>query len=124
VIRNRLALVAGIAAVGLTLVGGSALAATGSHVVLPSKITVKAQEFLFTTSADTVKAGKVTFVVTNKGNTVHNFVFPTMGNKGSRFLQSGQTQTFSLVLKAGRYPYICSIPRHAEQGMQGVLVVK
>ena len=123
-IRNRLVRVLGIAVAGIALAGGSAVAATGKQAAAPAtKITVKMREFNFDTSSDIAKAGKITFVVKNAGNTVHNYFFPDI-NKGSKFIQPGQSQTFVLTLKPGTYRYICTIPRHAENGMAGALVVK
>ncbi len=104
-------------AASATLAGGAFAAAP------PSKDTFTMREFAFDTTSDIVKAGNVTITVKNTGNTVHNLVFTTIKLK-TPFIQPGKTFKLVAKLKPGSYPYVCTLPRHAENGMQGVLVVK
>jgi hypothetical protein len=61
-------------------------------------------------------------LLTNDGGIPHNLRIdgmqtPNVAPGGSAKL----TVTFT---KPGRYPYLCTLPGHAEAGMKGVLVVK
>jgi len=93
--------------------------------VTPVKITVVAREFSFTFSKSSVKVGStVVFNVVNKGQVEHNLVFTTLG-KSTKLLQPGQKTTLKVTFKKkGRFAYICSVPRHAQQGMGGSFLVK
>ena len=89
----------------------------------PAKVTFNMREFAFDTTTDIVKAGMVTITGKNKGNSVHNLVFKTVKGK-TAFIQPGKSFKLVVKLAPGSYAYVCTIPRHAENGMQGVLVVK
>jgi uncharacterized cupredoxin-like copper-binding protein len=78
-------------------------------------------EFKFTLSKKTVPAGKVTFVVTNKGALPHDF---KIGGKVTKLLQSGKSQKLVVTLKKGKSAYLCTVSGHAAAGMKGTLVVK
>jgi uncharacterized cupredoxin-like copper-binding protein len=86
---------------------------------------VVAREFSFTFSKSSVKVGStVVFNVVNKGQVEHNLVFTTLG-KSTKLLQPGQKTTLKVTFKKkGRFAYICSVPRHAQQGMGGSFLVK
>ena len=116
--RLRFALAAVLIVASYTVLAGGAFAAAP-----PSKDTFTMREFAFDTTSDIVKAGKVTITVKNTGNTVHNLVFTTIKLK-TPFIQPGKSFKLVATLKPGRYAYVCTLPRHAENGMQGVLVVK
>jgi len=78
-------------------------------------------ELRFTLSKRTVPRGTVAFKVTNKGSLPHDF---KIGGKKTRLLAPGKSQTLSVIFrKAGRYPYLCTVPGHATAGMKGTLVV-
>ena len=82
----------------------------------------KPTEFHFILSRSTVPVGSVTFKITNHGLLTHNF---TIDGKHSKNMTPGSSATLTVVFKkAGRYPYKCSVPGHADAGMKGVLVVK
>jgi uncharacterized cupredoxin-like copper-binding protein len=70
-----------------------------------------------------LKAGvKYTFDVVNRGKTVHNF--DIQGLKATPISPPGDRKMISVVFrKAGKYEYLCDVPRHAELGMVGTLVV-
>jgi uncharacterized cupredoxin-like copper-binding protein len=78
-------------------------------------------ELRFTLSKKTVPRGAVAFKVTNKGSLPHDF---EIGGKKTRLLAPGKSQTLKVIFaKAGRYPYLCTVPGHATAGMKGTLVV-
>ncbi|MET0552999.1 MAG: plastocyanin/azurin family copper-binding protein, partial [Vicinamibacteria bacterium] len=78
-------------------------------------------EFRFTLSARSVAKGIVTFRVTNKGKTPHDF---RIGGKKTALLAPGKAATLRVALKAGKAPYLCTLPGHAAAGMKGTLTVK
>src|SRR6266545_2888761 len=51
----------------------------------------------------------------------HNFV---IARRQTIVLKRGRRATLEVLLKAGRYKYICSVKGHAALGMRGVLVVR
>ena len=121
---GRLAALA-LLATGAVAVGSGPAAASHTATVAPVTINVKAGEFFFKLSKTGIaKPGTVKFVVTNVGETDHNFVFTTLG-KTTKMLHPKQKQTITVVFKKkGRFNYICSVPRHAQQGMSGAFVVR
>jgi uncharacterized cupredoxin-like copper-binding protein len=109
------ALVGAVSVVALT---GTA-AASKTAVPAPTKITVTATEFDFTFSKVSLKKpGKVIFTVINKGQIAHNLQFKTL-HKTTKMLQPGQKTTLTVTFKKGSFSYLCTVPRHAEQGMAG-----
>src|SRR6476661_1325923 len=110
-----LALVAACAPLLWTLPAG----AQGSSV-RATTVTVtagKPSEFHFTLSKKTFVHGTVTFKVTNSGALPHDFQIN--GHK-TKLLSPGQAQTLKVTfLKAGKYPYLCTVTGHAAAGMKG-----
>jgi len=104
------------------LVAASALAAPAlasrSHAA--AKVTVTATEFKFVLSPKTVAHGTVTFTIVNKGKLAHDF---KIAGKVTPQIQPGKTAKLTVTLKAGKYPYLCTVPGHAAAGMKGTLVV-
>ena len=101
--------------------------ATASTQVTPAKVvTVNMTDFHFKliTGGHPIKHGvPVTFKVVNKGAALHNFDIQKV--KASKLIGPGKTTLIKVTFKkAGRYPYLCDVPRHAELGMAGTLVVK
>ena len=58
----------------------------------------------------------VTFTVTNKGKITHDF---RIGGKKTALLTRRAKATLRVVLKAGKAPYLCTLPGHAAGGMRG-----
>jgi len=114
------ALVAGVAA-------GALMAATqgGKKQAAAVTITVKMSEYRFQiTPRPPLKTGVTyTFKTVNTGQAPHNFDIQRI--KASPIIGPKKTASFKVKFsKAGRYPYLCDVPRHAELGMRGLLVVK
>jgi uncharacterized cupredoxin-like copper-binding protein len=78
-------------------------------------------EFKFKLSKTSVPAGKVTFIVTNRGNLPHDF---KIGGKKTPLLQSGKSSKLVVTLKKGKAAYLCTVSGHAAAGMKGTLTVK
>ena len=112
------ALAIGGVAAGVFVSGGGA-----STSAVPVKINVTASEFKFVLSKKTVPAGTtVIFTVTNKGKIAHDF---KINGKQTLLIQPGKTAKLVVTFKnKGAYPYLCTVPGHAEAGMKGVFTVR
>lgn len=67
------------------------------------------------------KPGTVTFVFQNVGHVEHDF---SINGKQTPLIQPGQTAKLVVPFpKAGSYPYLCTVPGHAEAGMKGTFTV-
>jgi plastocyanin len=71
------------------------------------------------------KPGKVTIDFTNPSAIPHNVVIEKDGEELAGFepIAEGE-ESVSAELEAGTYTFICSVPGHAEAGMEGTLTVK
>jgi plastocyanin len=112
--------------IALALVAGGLFAAVGmasTHATTAKVVTVTMTDYHFKLSRGPYKHGvKITFKVINKGNAIHNF--DIQGKAHSKLITHGKTTTFTYTFKkAGKYTYLCDVPRHAELGMGGVLKV-
>jgi uncharacterized cupredoxin-like copper-binding protein len=115
-------------AVGLTLAilcAALALAAFAFARSQPATVAVtagKPAELRFTLAKRSVPRGAVTFTVTNRGKLAHDF---KIGGKKTPILAAGKRATVKVTFtKAGRFPYLCTVPGHAAGGMRGTLLVK
>jgi uncharacterized cupredoxin-like copper-binding protein len=109
---------AGVAAT--TCLAAPALAAR-SHAA-GGHVTVVATEFKFKLTPATVASpGSVTFTIANKGKLSHDF---KIAGKKTALIKPGKSGTLKVTLKAGKYPYLCTVPGHAAAGMKGTLTVK
>ena len=123
-------------AVAAVLVSGVGAAAT------PTKVTVKLKEFKIIPSVTTVKAGKVTFVVSNVGKINHEMVVvktivppgklkenaehevSEKGAVGEAVVDHGKTGRVTLTLKPGKYQLLCNLPSHYTAGQYIGFTVK
>ena len=99
--------------------GGASGAGSGSA---GGPVAVSLSEWKIESKPATVKAGKVTFAITNTGNLEHNFVITGAG-KSPNLLAKDATK-LELELKAGSYEVHCDLPGHKEAGMTGRLEVQ
>jgi len=77
--------------------------------------------FEFVLSKKRVRKGKVIFKLVNKGQIAHDFA---IHGKKSKMIEPGKSGVLTVAFrKAGRYPYKCTVPGHAEAGMKGSLKV-
>ena len=123
--KKQIGIVLAIAVVACGLYAAVAAAKTSSQQVVTKNVTVTMVDFKFKLSfAGPYKRGvKYVFKTVNKGNAVHNFDIQKV--KAGKVIPAGKSYTFSVVFKkAGKYPYVCDVPRHAELGMSGRLTVK
>jgi uncharacterized cupredoxin-like copper-binding protein len=84
-------------------------------------VTVNMVEYAFQLSQSSMPSGKVTFVINNKGNEVHNFAI--LGNKAGAQIGPGTPETWTVSLPPGTYNYQCDVPFHVDKGMVGQFTV-
>jgi uncharacterized cupredoxin-like copper-binding protein len=94
----------------------SPLAIARTHAAQTTTVTVKASEFKFVLSKKSAPHGTVIFKVTNKGHVAHDF---KIAGKKTPKVKPGKSATLKVNLKKGKYPYLCTVPGHAQAGMKG-----
>jgi uncharacterized cupredoxin-like copper-binding protein len=78
-------------------------------------------EFKFKLSKAKVPHGAVTFTVKNVGSVPHDF---KIAGKKTKLLNPQQSAKLTVTFaKAGKFPYLCTVPSHAVLGMKGTLTV-
>jgi glucose/arabinose dehydrogenase len=84
-------------------------------------VRVVARDFSYSLSRRRVPAGRVRFVIVNRGAVGHDFV---VGGRRTPVLRRGGSAVLEVVVARARsYPYRCTVPGHAALGMKGVLTV-
>ncbi|MDX6581847.1 MAG: hypothetical protein QOI10_1031 [Solirubrobacterales bacterium] len=83
-------------------------------------------EYKLDPSDPSVKAGSVTFDVSNDGSTVHNLTIEGNGieEQATDDLQPGDSGDLTVDLKPGKYEIYCSIDGHKDLGMDGEVTVQ
>ena len=116
------ALSAMAAALALSAIAAPALVqAQATAHAAAATVNVTAMDFKFKLSPTSVKHGKVTFKVSNKGKVSHDF---KINGKKTSLVSPGKTATLTVSFsKAGSYSYMCTVPGHAALGMKGKLKV-
>ena len=92
----------------------------------PGRVQVVAQEFRYSLSRTTVKAGRVIIELVNRGQDTHDLDLRRVG--GTRIyhfpeVQPGQIVDRELKLMPGRYVLWCAVADHNERGMHAMLRV-
>lgn len=108
-----------IAALAFVAACGGGGGATGAG---SGAVAVSLSEWKIESKPATVKAGKVTFEITNTGNLEHNFVITDAGRSPN--VLAKDKAKLELELKAGSYTVLCDLPGHKEAGMTGRLEVQ
>jgi plastocyanin len=103
--------------------GGEGEAATGGEEAL--KLAASETELAFDTTELEAKAGKVTIDLDNPSSIAHNVAIEKEGKvlAESETLAEGETSA-TAELEPGTYTFLCTVPGHAEAGMEGTLTVK
>jgi uncharacterized cupredoxin-like copper-binding protein len=115
---RRMRLTIGAVVAGLLLALPAVAAPTATTVTVTAG---KPSELKFTLSKKSVAKGPVTFKVTNKGTSTHDF---KIAGKKTKLLAPGKSATLAVTLKAGKAAYLCTVPGHAAAGMKGTITVK
>jgi plastocyanin len=98
--------------------GGSGSAGGGGTAV-------SLTEFAIDPANPKVKAGKVTFSVSNDGSAPHALEIEGNGvEEETEVLDGGGSEELSVDLQAGEYRWYCPVGDHAAQGMEGTLTVE
>jgi plastocyanin len=114
---NRITLALGVA---LAAIVAAAPVAASPSATTATTVTVTMKEFKFVLSKKTVRHGKVTFKLVNKGAVKHDFA---ISGKKSKLIAKGKTGTLKVTLRAGKLAYKCTVAGHAAAGMKGKLRV-
>ena len=86
-----------------------------------TQVTVAMTEFRFILSTRSVPTGAVVFRLVNRGHVAHDF---KIAGKKSALIAPAKRGLLRVVFRrAGRYPYVCTVPGHAAAGMKGFLTV-
>jgi plastocyanin len=120
--KKRIALLAALAVVLGSVFAGIGAASTGSTKVKTITVTATDFHFKFSTTAGIKHGVPVVFKFVNKGSALHNF--DIQGVKATKVIGTGKTVSLKVTFKkAGKYQYVCDVPRHIELGMAGTLKV-
>jgi len=90
-------------------------APTPKPAAAPQTVNVTEKEFKIILASSTLKAGKVTFKITNAGAIPHDLAI--VGGPRSKLIQSKGTATLTATLKPGTVELYCSVPGHKAGGM-------
>jgi plastocyanin len=70
-------------------------------------------------------AGPLTVNSPNKSAVQHDIAIEGNGvNAKGEIGANGHVSSFKVTLKPGKYPFLCTVPGHAQAGMKGVITVK
>jgi uncharacterized cupredoxin-like copper-binding protein len=113
-------LIAAVLVLSAVAVGSASAGVQRTAVTTP--ITVRAGDFYFKLSKVSIaKPGTVVFTVKNVGHLAHDL---KIAGRKTLLIQPGKSATLKVVFtKVGKYTYLCTVPGHAAQGMEGTFVV-
>ena len=92
----------------------------------PARVQVVAQEYSYSLSRRTVKAGKVIVELVNRGQDTHDLDLQRVGGAHVFHfpdVKPGQVVDLVLRLRPGRYRLWCATADHKERGMHAILRV-
>lgn len=135
---SAIAAVAVVASLGLAACGGGdddtdtsastdATTTTAGGASGGETVDIKATDFKFTPSDPSVKAGDVTFAVTNDGQTLHNLEVegPDGDQELPNDIAAGESGQLTIDLsKPGTYKFYCPVGNHEDLGMVGQVKVQ
>ena len=109
--------------------GGASQAATtgGTTGGAGGTVDLSATDFKFTPSDPTVKAGEVSFVLKNDGQTTHSLEIEDVNGQDVELegdVSPGQSGTLKANLAPGTYEFYCPVGNHKEMGMTGEITVQ
>lgn len=100
--------------------------ASGTTGMMQAKeVDVEGSEFKFSPSTITLKKGEpVRLVFKNTGKMPHDFVVDELSLRTKR-ITNGETDTVEFTPdKAGTFEFYCSVGKHRQMGMKGMLTVE
>jgi uncharacterized cupredoxin-like copper-binding protein len=115
-----LLLAVSVAVVGLY--ASIASASTQSSKAVLVTVTMTDYHFKLSKTTGYKRGVAYTFKAVNKGAALHNFDIQRV--KATKVVTNGKVSSMTVTFKkAGKYPFICDVPRHAELGMAGSIKV-
>ena len=116
-------IVAAVSIAALTPAGIASARTDSPARAAPTAISVRGKEFSFRLSKTSIpKPETVTFTFHNVGTMAHDFA---IGGKKTRLIGPGKTARVTVTFhRKGRFPYLCTVPGHAQAGMKGVFTVR
>jgi uncharacterized cupredoxin-like copper-binding protein len=122
-LTRSILVLAAVAIAALAVVQHSAARTERQSTAAATTIQVRGGEFFFKLSTKSLaRPGKVTFVFKNVGHVQHDF---KINGKRTPLIGPGKTARLVITFKRkAKYPYLCTVPGHAQAGMKGVFVVR
>jgi uncharacterized cupredoxin-like copper-binding protein len=122
-LTRSILVLAAVAIAALAVVQLSAARTERQSTAAATTIQVRGGEFFFKLSTKSLaRPGKVTFVFKNVGHVQHDF---KINGKRTPLIGPGKTARLVITFKRkAKYPYLCTVPGHAQAGMKGVFVVR
>ena len=116
-------IVAAVTIAALTPAGLASARSESSARAAAATISVRGKEFSFRLSKTSIpKPETVTFTLHNVGTVAHDL---KIGGKKTRLIGRGRTAKLTVTFHGkGRFPYLCTVPGHAQAGMKGVFTVR
>ena len=97
----------------------------GDTMASVQEVQVTLTEWSIQFSPATLKPGKVHFVINNPGNAPHALAVRGEDvDAKSATIQTGQSTTLDVDLKAGSYEFWCPVGQHKDRGMDAKLTVQ
>lgn len=102
--------------------GGEEAGGAGGTTVT---IAAEPSALAYDTTALEATAGEATFEFNNPSSIPHDFVIEKDGEKvaGTEVISEAE-ESFTAELEPGEYTFLCTVPGHAQAGMEGTLTVK
>ena len=120
--KKRISFVLAVGMVVASLYAAVGSAQSHSSKAIVVTVTMTNYHFKFSKRTGYKHGVYYTFKTINKGSAPHNL--DSQGVKARKIIAPGHTVRFTVKFKkAGKYQYLCDVPRHAELGMAGILKV-
>jgi len=124
--RHTVGLVAAGVTASLVLAGAAVAALTAHSAARVARVGVTEKEYSIAVKPSSLKAGKTTFVVSNKGKIPHALDISGPGLKSTvkvKEIAPGASRSVTVTLAGGTFKLWCPLPGHAALGMTRSLKV-
>jgi len=112
-----------VVAVSIAALTSAGLTSASAARAAGTTVSVRGKEFSFRLSKTSIpKPETVTFTFHNVGTMAHDFA---IGGKKTPLIRAGKSARLTVTFhRKGRFPYLCTVPGHAQAGMKGVFTVR